>query len=83
MLSCYYFLLEIKTHVFQNDHFFQVVVFGSLTILLFSLHESDRMWNTTDRVEESPRSKEEGGGDGGRGGFQVWVTVGRKRSRSC
>lgn len=31
-------------------------------------------------VEDSLRSGEEGGGGGGRGGFQVWVTVGRKRS---
>lgn len=42
-----------------------------------SLNASHRMWNV-DGVEDSLRIGEEGGA-----GFHVWVTLGRKGSRSC
>lgn len=65
----------------QNHHIsFRLLLFSQASF--FSWHESDRMWNTADRVEDSPWS---GGGKRGLegAGFQVWVTVGRKGSRSC
>lgn len=59
--------------------FYHVSVFRLYTGPLFSLHESDRMWNV-DWVEDSPWSGKEGEGGAG---FQVWVKLGRKGSRSC
>lgn len=44
----------------QFKLFYRVSVFRFCTSLLFSSHESDRMWNV-DWVEDSPWSGEEGG----------------------
>ena len=51
---------------------------GFSASLLFCMSQSDRMWNAADRVEDSPRSGEEGGPDS-KSGLQ-WEGGG---SRSC
>lgn len=62
-----------------SRRFIMWACFAFYTDPLFSLHESDRMWNV-DWVEDSPWSGKEGEGGAG---FQLWVKLGRKGSRSC